>query len=169
VPIVTRQSTSSDVQQQGSSGLIQEIQYRRTGVLLTISPVVHSGNRIDLEITQEVSESKPAPAGGVNSPSIFTRKIQTSLNLKDGGSVLLGGLISASGSKGYTGVPYLSEIPVVGRAFKVESESETRTELIMLLVPYVIESSRDAEAVTEEFRKRLTSMETADEDRRGSR
>ncbi|MDM8524804.1 type II secretion system protein GspD [Desulfococcaceae bacterium HSG8] len=158
VPIITSQSTSPDLQQNGSSAILQEIQYRKTGILLNVSPVVHSGNRIDLEITQEVSESKPNTTTNISSPNILTRKISTSLTLEDGGSVLLGGLISSSTNRGYSGVPVLSSIPIIGRLFRVERETEDRTELIMLIIPYIIDSSRDAEAITESFQERLRQL-----------
>ncbi len=159
VPIITSQSTASDLQQSSSASILQEIQYRKTGILLNVAPVVHSGNRVDLEITQEVSESKPNTTSNISSPNILTRKISTTLGLKDGGSVLLGGLISSSSSQGYSGIPVLSEIPVLGRLFRVERENKDRTELIMLIAPYVIDNHEDAEAVTESFRKQLHKMQ----------
>lgn len=158
VPIITSQSSASDLQASGSPSVLQEIQYRKTGILLNVSPVVHSGNRIDLDITQEVSESKPNTTTNISSPNIFTRKISTSLGLRDGGSVLLGGLISSSSNKGYSGMPVLSEIPYLGRLFRVERNNNDRTELIMLIVPYVIDSSQDAEAVTKTFQKQLSRV-----------
>ncbi len=158
VPIITSQSTSAELQQDGDSGIIQEIQYRKTGVLLTVSPVVYSNNRVDLDITQEVSETQPDSAGAIPSPSIFTRKINTSLGLDDGGSVLLGGLISTTSGKGYKGVPVLSKIPLLGRLFRVETENRSRTELIMLIIPYVIDNGKDAVDITNEFRKQFSPM-----------
>jgi general secretion pathway protein D len=161
VPIITKRSTSSDLQEDGNSSVLQEIQYRKTGVLLSVSPVIHSGSRIDLEISQEVSESQPNTTSDISSPNIFTRRINTGLGLKDGGSVLLGGLISTTNSKGYSGIPLLSEIPVLGHLFRVEKDSGERTELIMLIVPYIIDSSEAAEAVTESFQNRLQEVREA--------
>lgn len=162
VPTITSQATMPGVQQLGSTSILQQVTYRKTGVLLKVKPVIHSGNRIDLTITQEVSESQPASAGQVNSPSIFTRKIDTSLGLRDGGSVLLGGLISTTTKKGYTGVPFLSEIPIIGNLFKVQGEKESRTELIMLIIPYIIENNQEAEGITEALKSRLTGIELPD-------
>jgi len=159
VPIITSQSTASDLQPSSGSSILQEVQYRKTGTLLNVSPVVHSGNRVDLEITQEVSKSQPNETSNISSPSIYTRKISTSLGLKDGGSVLLGGLISSSSNQGYSGIPVLSDIPILGRLFRVEKENKDRTELIMLIAPYVIDNHEDAEAVTESFKKQLHEMQ----------
>jgi general secretion pathway protein D len=57
VPIVTSQGTSSQLQTQGTSAILQTIQYRDTGVILTVKPTIYAGNHIDLEIKQEVSEA----------------------------------------------------------------------------------------------------------------
>ncbi len=152
IPVITSRGTSSDVQVDGSSGILQEIQYRKTGTLLSVNPVVHSDNRIDLEISQEVSKSG---SDSSLSPSIFTRRISTSLSLKDGGSVLLGGLISSNTNRSHQGVPGLSNIPILGHLFRSDNESETRTEMMMLIVPYIIENNQDAEAITESFQNRL--------------
>lgn len=162
VPIITSQATSSDLTSDGESSILQSVQYRKTGVLLTVKPVIHSGNRVDLEITQEVSESKPNTTTNISSPDIYNRKITTTLGLKDGGSVLLGGLISTSDDSGYSGVPILSEIPILGRFFRVEKNSKNRTEMIMLIVPYIINNSKEAEAVTRDLRKKLYSGSSKD-------
>jgi general secretion pathway protein D len=164
VPTVTRQSTSPDIQEDGNTGLVQEIQYRKTGVLLNVKPIVHSGNRVDLEISQEVSESQAPTPGGVNSPSIFTRKIETSMGVEDGGSILLGGLISSTESDGYTGIPFLSKIPVLGRLFRVDKKQRSKTEMIMLIVPYVLNNHRDAEAVTNSFQELVIKGDMPKED-----
>ena len=60
--------------------------------------------------------------------------------------MLLGGLISTDSSHGYSGVPILSDIPLVGRIFRVEKENDKRTELVMLIIPYIIDDDQDAVA-----------------------
>jgi general secretion pathway protein D len=159
VPIITSQATSSDLQEEGTSAILQSIQYRRTGVLLAVSPVIHSGNRVDLELSQEVSEAQPSTVSDIDSPSIFTRRIETSLSLKDGGSVLIGGLISSTLNNGSSGVPGLSKVPVLGRLFRVDAKTEDRTELVMLIVPYVIENDQDAIGITESLKDRLSTFQ----------
>ncbi|EIJ41950.1 type II secretory pathway, component PulD [Beggiatoa alba B18LD] len=157
VPIVTSQS--SDSSQQSDSTILQQIQYRTTGVLLTVKPIVHAGNRIDLDIKQEVSNATTNEFSGIDSPSILNRSITTKLTLNDGGSVLLGGLISNNNNVGNSGVPVLKDIPIVGSLFKTESSSVERTELIAIIVPYVINNDSEAQEITQSFRERL-SVET---------
>jgi general secretion pathway protein D len=146
VPTITSQATSSDL---GIGGILQSVQYRKTGVLLDIEAVVHSGQRVDLKLSQEVSEAAKTETSDISSPSIFSRRLQTSLSLSDGESTLLGGLISRSRSTGKTKIPVLGDIPLVGAAFQSRTASSTRTELLMLITPYVVEDASQARAITD--------------------
>lgn len=157
VPIVTSQATAPDLPGTGSS-ILQSIQYRKTGVLMDITAVVHSGQRVDLNISQEVSEASVTDTSEISSPSIFSRKLQTSLSLADGESTLLGGLISNTRTSGKTKIPLLGDIPVLGAAFHSRRAENTRTELLMLITPYVVEDSMQTRAITEAIRSRFTGI-----------
>ena len=156
VPIITSQTTASQTTL-GTSNLLQSVEYRNTGVLLTVKPTVLSNNRVDLDISQEDSQAQPITSGsGVNSPSIFQRKIKTTLTLRDGGSVVLGGLVSNQVTTGNSGVPFLKDIPVLGNLFKSSSRDHQRTELVVIIVPYIIENSDQAEQITQDITKNLS-------------
>lgn len=165
VPIITSQGTSADLQtnQQGSSAILQQIQYRKTGVLLQVKPVIYSNNRIDLEVTQESSEAQPNTLSSIESPVISNRRITTSLTLADGGSVLLGGLISSSRTQGEAGVPGLKDIPILGHLFKTNKNSRERSELIMLIIPYILNDNRQTEKITEAFQTQLELLSPVSE------
>lgn len=152
VPVVTSQSSASGTQVDGNTAILQQIQYRSTGVQLQVKPTVHAGNRIDLEVSQSVSSSS---GGADNTPTISNRSIQTKLTLDDGSSVLLGGLISSDINLQDRGVPLLKDIPIVGSLFKVQSTTLTRNELIMVITPYVVTGSTEAQGITEAFRQQL--------------
>ncbi|RKZ52936.1 MAG: hypothetical protein DRQ99_32135, partial [Candidatus Parabeggiatoa sp. nov. 3] len=137
------------------SNIIQQIQYRRTGTSLTIKPTVYAGRRVDLTITQQISESQPNETSSIDSPVIFNRTINTHLTLNDGHSVLLGGMISNSRSQGRSGIPILSDIPLIGQLFRVDKSSGQRTELIIMIIPYVIDGDEEAKAITEAFKRQL--------------
>lgn len=156
VPTVTGQTANTTYNGQ----VYQQVQYRKTGILLSVKPVIHSGRRVDLEISQEVSSvaSETSGGGAIPSPTIANRKIDTSIGLKDGGSILLGGLIGKDKNNSYSGVPILSDIPIVGRAFRVQSDSDERTELVMLIVPYIIDNDKDASSITDAFKDRLEGI-----------
>jgi general secretion pathway protein D len=161
VPIITSQATAVDLPtQNGTSSILQAIQYRKTGVLLEIEAVVHSGQRVDLKLTQEVSEATPTETSDISSPSIFSRKLQTSLSLSDGESMLLGGLISSSTTDGKTKIPLLGDVPVVGRLFQNRTKHGQRTELLMLITPYVVEDASQARAITDAIKASFGEQES---------
>lgn len=153
VPIITSQQTSPTTGSTGS--VLQTVQYRTTGVILNVKPVIHSGEQIDLDVTQEVSSAQTTNTGVNTSPTFSTRKLQTKLALKNGATVLLGGLISNNKSQGNAGIPLLKDIPLLGQVFRTNTETNNRTELIILITPYIIADDNDAAAVTDAFRKQL--------------
>ncbi|HET7655544.1 MAG TPA: secretin N-terminal domain-containing protein, partial [Luteimonas sp.] len=148
VPTITSQ-TASVQQTDGNSNLLQSVQYRKTGIILNIKPVVYSDDRIDLEISQEVSEALPLSSNSaVQSPSIFNRAVSTSLSLRDGSSVLIGGLMSRRNTRSDGGIPLLKDVPLVGNLFKTQDRGHTKTELVLMIVPYIVETDDQATSLT---------------------
>jgi len=157
IPIITSNSQSID---SPDAPVIQTIQYRKTGVLLSINPIVQASGMVDLKISQELSEQVTSSGSSTTgSPTILNRKVETSLALHDGGSVLLGGLISSSKSTGQQGIPGLGKIPLFGRLFRTDISTDTQTELLMLVSVYVIDSHEDAVELTESLRERISLPE----------
>jgi general secretion pathway protein D len=155
IPTLTSQSTTNQVQAGGNTALLQQIQYRRTGILLSIKPVVYAGRRVDLDVNQQVSEARENTTSNISSPAIFNRSIQTQLTLKDGHSVLLGGQISNNRTEGWSGIPLLSEIPLIGQLFRVNRASADRTELVILIVPYVLDDAEEAKAISDSIKRQF--------------
>lgn len=159
VPIVTSQLSNANTQVAGSAGttagILQTIQYLPTGVILKVKPIIHSGNRVELDVSQEVSSANSTTTGVSTSPTISTKKVDTKLSIRDGATVLLGGLMSSSVTKGDAGIPLLKDIPVFGQLFRTNSDQQSKTELIVLITPYIIDDDRVAEQVTEAFRDQL--------------
>ena len=158
IPILTSQTNSANVQEGGTSALLQQIQYRRTGTTLNITPVVYAGRQVDLTISQQISEAQPNSTSSISSPEISNRQISTQLSLSDGHSVLLGGLIYNSHNEGRSGVPLLSDIPLIGQLFRVDKNSTTKTELIIMIIPYIIDDNSEAVAITETLQQQLELM-----------
>jgi len=157
IPILSSQSTAQNATDpEGNVVLSQSIQYRQTGVLLNVKPLVHTSNRLDLDISQEISSAIPNKVSSVNSPAVRSRQIKTNVTLNDGGSVLLGGLISTTHDQGNSRVPLLGDIPVLGQAFRMDSAGDSRSELLIFIVPYIINDSSEAEEITRVFRRRLS-------------
>ena len=141
VPIITSRANSS-TQTGGSSDILQTIEYRQTGVILHIKPIVYGDDRVDLEISQEVSSQQANSNATIGSPLILNRNITTQLSLAEGATAVLGGLIDDSYTKGNTGVPFLKDVPILGSAFRTDRLTGGKTELVMLVTPYIL---RDAD------------------------
>ena len=155
VPIVTQQGSTNTIQNAGTTGILQSIEYRKTGVLLTVRPVVHSSDRIDLTVAQEVSQALPNTTPGISSPLIQNRNVSTQVALADGQTVVIGGLITEDRSNADSGVPYLKDIPGVGLLFRNENASKTKTELLVFITPYIVSDDADSERITEQFREHM--------------
>ena len=161
VPIITSQGTTNQVQVNGTSGIIQAIEYQKTGVLLAVTPVVHSGDRIDLTVNQVVSQALPNSTPGISSPLIQNRNVSTQLTLADGATVVIGGLISENTTNDDSGMPFLKDIPGVGQLFRNQSVRKTRQELLVFITPYVISNESDSAAITRNFQDQMMSWPTA--------
>ncbi|MCZ0942047.1 MAG: hypothetical protein OXJ53_03210, partial [Gammaproteobacteria bacterium] len=155
IPVITQLSQDS-VQVGGSSNVLQQVDYRTTGVVLSITPLVQAGGLVDVAIHQELSEARPTAATSLTgSPTILNRTLSTSLTLKDGGSLLMGGLISENRSTGRVAVPGLGQLPVLGRLFSADSFNGDRTELMVMVTPYVIRDHAEGARLTEALKASL--------------
>lgn len=143
IPIITSQRAADNQSGGGNTDILQNIDYRETGVLLSIEPIVFSDNRVDLTITQEVSSETTSAGGSIASPTISNRTISTQLSLEDGATAVLGGLIQENYVRDDDGIPILKDIPVVGSAFSTKSFTIDRTELVVLITAYVLRGQAD--------------------------
>jgi len=137
-------------------GTTGSVQYLNTGVVLDVKPRVNPGGLVYLEVQQEVSNPEAAPAG--TNPPIDQRQLSTQVAVQSGHTVLLGGLIRDLGTVSDTGIPLLSSIPVIGHLFGNTTHTTTRTELIVLITPQVINNSDDADRVTAEYQSRFKTL-----------
>ncbi len=156
IPVLTS-TRQSDTQTDGDTDVLQQFQYRKTGVDLTVEPIVQASGLVDIRIRQILSETQDTSGGDTFLPTILNRAVETSLTLRDGGSVVLGGLISKTTSQGEQGVPWLGKLPLVGALFRTDSDSTSTTELMVMVVPYVVRSDEEARNVSELLKERIRS------------
>lgn len=154
VPILTstQQSTLA------TANIVSSIQYRDTGTILTILPQVNSAGLVNMEIRQEVSNVGATSFGDTNSPSFTSRETETTVVVRNRESVLIGGIIDERVERARNGVPFLMDVPVLGRLFRVEQDKRERTELVILITPYVIRDRNEAQIVTKEFTERINRL-----------
>lgn len=137
--------------------IIESIQFKDTGVQLEVTPRINSGGLITMEIRQDVTDvGEPEAATGQR--SFRQRNIQSTIAIQNGDTIMLGGLITENATGSESGVPYLRDIPLLGALFGKTSESNRRTELVVLITPRVVQNSSDARLLTEEYRKRMNSL-----------
>ncbi len=162
VPILTstQQSTLA------TANIVSSIQYRDTGTILTILPQVNSAGLVNMEIRQEVSNVGVTSFGDTSSPSFTSRETETTVVVRNRESVLIGGIIDERVERSRNGVPFLMDVPVLGRLFRVEQDKRERTELMVLITPYVIRDRDEAQSVTKEFTQRVNRLRKMLEDAR---
>lgn len=154
IPVLTS-TRQGDTQTEGSTDVLQQFQYRKTGVDLVVEPIVQASGLVDIRIRQSLSETQNTGSGDAFLPTILNRSVETSLALRDGGSVVLGGLISKTTSQGEQGVPFLGKLPIVGQLFRTDSDSTSTTELMVMVIPYVVRNDEEARNVSELLRARI--------------
>jgi general secretion pathway protein D len=158
VPILTSQGVVAGAQAGGSSLFTNTIQQRDTGVILSVTPRINPSGMVTMQIQQEVSSPQAPAGGGINSPSILKRSITTQATVKDGETIALGGIISENRIYSKSRVPLLGDIPGLGLLFGSTSYSISRTELIVLLTPHVMQTVDEIQQATEEFKSGLKGL-----------
>ena len=157
VPVSTQSAVSV---QNPDAPIVNAIEYRDTGVILKVTPRVNASGLVLMDIAQEVSDVATNQVSGIDSPTISTRRVSTSIAVQDGQVIVLGGLFRDSRSFGKNGLPILSRIPILGSLlFGNANNTQRRTELIILIKPHVVRSIEDGRAVSEELRAKLRTLE----------
>jgi general secretion pathway protein D len=148
-------STGSATVLTSSNTVVNTVDYKNTGIILQVQPRVNADNTVVLAIDQEISS---VPQGNTNlTPTISERKVKSSISVVNGQMVLLAGLVSDSATHERSGIPGLTQLPVIGGAFGSTTKSDGRTELIILIRPQIIRDGVDASQVAEELRAKMRS------------
>lgn len=135
VPVFTSTSTAN-------VGVSTAVTYLDVGIKLEVEPTVQLDNEVVMKVNLEVSTLGTKESSGGPQPTsayrIGSRAASTSLRLRDGETQVLAGLIKADDGKGISGVPYLSEMPLLGRLFGVHTDTRSKTEIVLLITPHVL-------------------------------
>ena len=124
----------------------QVVQYKDVGTRLVVKPTISDDKYVMLEVMQEVNAATAETQ--FDAPVISTRSVKTRLLIKDGQTVVLGGLTDRQRDHSSRGIPLLSSIPWLGALFGSQGEHFSETELFLFIKPQVLRSDEDAEAVT---------------------
>jgi len=104
-----------------------------------------------MEVSQEVSDVAESAAGGVPSPTIETRSIDTHIAVQSGETIVLGGLIKERENNSSSGIPGLRSLPIIGGLFSGTAKNKTRTELVVMITPSTVANRDEARQVTREY------------------
>ncbi|MEH6590827.1 MAG: type II secretion system secretin GspD [Halioglobus sp.] len=140
----------------------QSVEYRDTGVKLSVKPSVNAGGLVTMDVAQSTTDVGAIdPATGQR--SFLERNINSRVAVRSGESVVLGGLIRENAKKGDAGVPFLHTIPVLGSLFGTTETNDTRTELLVIITPRVMFDASELREVSSEMRSQMRYMELIDD------
>jgi len=143
----------------GDGGVtVQTIEREPVGIRLSITPQISEGEFINLNILTEVSALRSTPVAGLNTEDFgiatTTRTADSSVVVKDGQTIVIGGLVQDRESVLTNRVPVLGSIPVLGNLFKFKQRQSTKINLMILLTPRIVENEIDMQRILEERQRR---------------
>jgi pilus assembly protein CpaC len=130
------------------------IDYKKYGVGLAFTPTVLNGGLINLKIEPEVSTldtSHPVTVAGISVPPLIVRRASTTLELRDGQSFMLGGLLQNTGSNDMDQLPWLGDVPVLGALFRSTEYQKNETDLVIIVTPHLVRPMAPTDAMHTPF------------------
>jgi general secretion pathway protein D len=155
VPIITQSATSTVT---NNPLVLNNVTYKETGVVLEVTPRVNSGGYVTMDVNQSVSSVVNTTTSQIDSPTFQQRRLTSTISVKTGETILLGGLIQQTDSRNSSGVPFLHDLPGVGPLFGTHVNAAGRTELIMLMTPHVIASDADSRNLTAKIEQQFQTV-----------
>jgi general secretion pathway protein D len=141
---------------------ITSIQYKDTGVQLSVTPSVNAGGMVTMDVDQSVTDVGPVDTEGTGERTFLERKIVSRVAVRTSESVVLGGLIRENKSTASSGIPLLHDLPWIGALFGTKKTANSRTELLIVITPRVIYSDSDLRDVSLEMRSQMRGLELID-------
>lgn len=135
----------------------ENIEYRDTGVQLTVRPSVNAGGLVTMDVEQSVTDVGQIDVGG--NRRFLERKITSRVAVRSSESVVLGGLIRENASNTDDGVPFLHTVPLIGPLFGTTEKSTNRTELLVIITPRALYNETELRQVSDEMRSQVRNLE----------
>lgn len=145
IPVPAGESCTTTVL--GQTQCTVSISYRPIGVALNFTPIVLSEGRISLHVSTEVIDldyDNSLRAQASNAPAFKTRKMETTVELPSGGSLMSAGLMQQSNGQVINGLPGLMNVPIIGALFRSRDYQRQETELLIMVTPYIAKASPQA-------------------------
>ncbi|MCC6766079.1 MAG: type II secretion system secretin GspD [Deltaproteobacteria bacterium] len=156
VPFVASRATSET----NLDNTFATIEREDVGITLRLTPQISEGAMVRLALFEEVSAIVPNPILDANEvgPTTTVRSASTTINVRDGQTIVIGGLISDAINERESKVPYLAEIPVLGNLFKNTERNKSKINLLIFLTPHIIKNEQDAADVSVAERDRFRNL-----------
>jgi general secretion pathway protein D len=126
--------------------------------VLEVTPRVNTGGYVTMDVNQSVSTVVNTTTSQIDSPTFQQRRLNSTISVKTGQTILLGGLIQQNDNRESQGIPVLNEIPGVGPLFGTHTNGAGRTELIMLLTPHVISNEAESRSLTRQIEEQFQTV-----------
>ena len=160
VPIVNSEITNTQSiitnNSDSSTNLVRNIQYQDTGVILKITPKVTRGGRIAIKLAQTVSEADSNTVSDIDSPVIKEQIIETAMSLRDGQTIICGGIIKEKSTDNLSTLPGIGGIPFLRRLLGDTDISTDRTEMMILIPGYIVSEDSHLEELVKCTSRRWT-------------
>ena len=133
------------------------IQYKDTGVSLSVTPSVNAGNMVTMLLNQAVTDVGQVDQA-TGQRAFLQRQFSSKVAVRSGETLVLGGLIRDNTTTGKTGLPLLQDIPIFGSLFGTNSKNTNRTELLVVITPRVVRSEQDVRQVSQDLKDRMKTL-----------
>ena len=133
------------------------IQYKDTGVTLSVTPSVNSGNMVTMQLNQGVTDVGLVDEA-TGQRSFLQRQFGSKVAVRSGETLVLGGLIRDNTASGKSGLPGLQDIPLFGALFGANTKSVNRTELLVVITPRVVRTEQDVRQLGQELKDRMKTL-----------
>ena len=136
------------------------VEFKKFGIGLAFTPTVLDDGLINVKIEPEVSELDPTTTLRVESveiPSLIVRRAQTTIELRDGQSFAIAGLLSANNFKTQKQLPWIGEVPVLGTLFRSAAFQKKETDLVIIVTPHLVRPTRPGEKLVTPLDGRVSS------------
>jgi general secretion pathway protein D len=154
VPFQTRAAATSE-------NLVDQYsyyEYKDVGITLKITPQISQDRMVRLNISQESTKLDQQTTVSSDRPTTLKRTIDTTVIVKDGNTVVIGGLIDDSFSDTEFKTPCLGDIPLLGKLFRTKSTGDDKTNLFVFITPHVVKNPDEAQAILDSKKDRIQEI-----------
>ncbi len=153
--------------QQTNTGLVTSYSYKDVGVILTVTPRINKSGTVSLDVNQQINNLIEFTL--FNAPIIAKREASASVTVKDGQTMIIGGIMQDNKTETINRVPILSSFPFIGSLFKRKEITSTKTELIVFITPHIIRNPEDANNLQTNYGSKLLQDKFINSDRNTSK